>query len=401
MDHATQVALMRRIFGFLERRTTELAAAPYVNRVTTYTSSQQLERERDTLFRGEPLFVGLSGDAPEPGAYFVHTDTGVPILILRAASRELRAFLGICRHRGAQVASGSGVGAGRFVCPYHGWTYDESGRLVSAPCREGFSGLDPQALHLRPLPLVERYGMIFVRATPGDPIDIDAQLAGAQQELAAFGLEGYVPFARHEVEKAMNWKLVIDTFLEAYHVPTLHEHTLSPTILGTPALWDAFGRSSRLVAVRRSIAEMRTRPESEWNLLQHSVVLYNIFPNTMLIYQVDHVEIVQAYPGADADSAKIVFTFYTPGAVTTERARRHFQANLDLLLTVTVAEDFRIGEQIQRGFHAKGHDTVIYGRNEPGVAHYHRMIKAAIDAVSRDGSAASRDGNLTPGSTIA
>jgi phenylpropionate dioxygenase-like ring-hydroxylating dioxygenase large terminal subunit len=379
MEHATQVALMRRIFGMLDQHTTEMGAAPYVNHVSTYTSPVQLQRERALLFRRQPLLVGLSGDAAEPGAYFVQADSGIPILVVRTQSQDVHAFLAVCRHRGAQVAWGSGQSEGRFTCPYHGWTYDDHGRLVSQPCREGFPGLEPAALCLQGLPVAERHGMIFARTAPGDPIDVDAHLAGAQHEIAPLGLERYVRFARHTTQRAMNWKLVIDTFLEAYHVPFLHERTLSPMILGMPAVWDAFGHSGRLVAVRRSIADARHMPESVWNLFTHSVVLYHLFPNTMLIYQVDHVEVVQAYPGADGvDSATIVFTLYTPQAVTTEKARRHFQANLDLLLKVTLDEDFRIGEPIQRGFHADENGTVVYGRNEPGVAHFHRMIHAAL-----------------------
>jgi phenylpropionate dioxygenase-like ring-hydroxylating dioxygenase large terminal subunit len=373
------VDLMRRIFELLDGQSTQLGAAPYLNQVSAYTSEAQLARERALLFRREPLLLGLSCDAAETGAYFAHVDSGVPILVVRARAGGLNAFVGLCRHRGAQLVDGAGTGSGRFTCPYHGWTYDEEGRLVAQPCREGFVGLPRETLRLARLPVAERYGMIFVRPAAGEPIDVDAHLGGAQHELAAFGLERYVRFARHETRRAMNWKLVIDTFLEAYHVPRLHARTLSGTILGTPTAWDAFGRSGRLVAVRRSIESARRQPEAEWNLLEHSVVLYQLFPNTMLIYQRDHVEIVHAYPGAaGADTAQIVFTLYTPAPVTSDGARRHFQDNFDLLLTVSENEDFRLAEQIQRGFHSGGHDTVIYGRNEPGVAHYHRTIKAAL-----------------------
>jgi phenylpropionate dioxygenase-like ring-hydroxylating dioxygenase large terminal subunit len=378
MDHATQVTLVRRILTLLEARATELAPAPYVNRVTTYTSATQLERERALLFRGEPLLVGLSGDVPEPGSYLVHAEAGVPVLIVRSASGTLRAFLDVCRHRGAQVVTGAGKSTGRFTCPYHGWVYDEDGRVVAQPCSEGFAGLG-DTLCLAKLPVAERHGMIFVRATAGDPIDADAQLGGAEQELAPLGLERYVPFARHQTERAINWKLAVDTFLEAYHVPSLHQQSLAPTILGAPALWDAFGRSGRLVAVRRSITELRSRPEAEWSLLEHAVVLWGLFPNTVLIHQIDHVELVQAHPGAGGpDTSRIVFRLYTPGAVREDAARRHFQANFDLLVRTVEGEDFHVCEQIQRGFHAGGPGVVVYGRNEPGLAHYHRMIDRTL-----------------------
>ena len=388
MDHATQVALVRRILRFVDENTTELAAAPYVNSVSSYTSPAQLEQERALLFGKEPLLVGFTTDAGEPGDYFTHTDTGVPILVVRARSGRLNAFLDICRHRGAQVVAGCGRSSGRFTCPYHGWTYDEEGQLVFQPCRDGFAGLPPETLGLRRLPLAERHGMIFVRAAAGDPIDVDAHLGGAERELAPLGLERYVRFARHETERQLNWKLAVDTFLEAYHVPTLHDRSLGPAILGWPAVWDAFGRGSRLVAARRSVADLRRRDEAEWNLLEHSVVLYNLFPNTVLIHQIDHIEVVQAYPGsAGADSARIVFALYTPQAATADGARRHFQANFDLLVETVENEDFRTCEGIQRGFHVPGQETVVYGRNEPGLAHYHRMVRSTLGIPDPDPAA--------------
>jgi phenylpropionate dioxygenase-like ring-hydroxylating dioxygenase large terminal subunit len=381
MDHATQVALMQRIFGFLDADTTQMGAEPHVNRVSTYTSPNQLERERARLFRREPLFLGLSSDASGAGAYFTHVDSGVPILVVRAPDGGLRAFLALCRHRGAQIVSGAGKAPGRFTCPYHGWAYAEDGRLIARPCAEGFSGVPIETLSLKALPVAERHGMIFARAAAGDAIDVDAHLGGAERELAALGLESYVAFARHETERAMNWKVVMDTFLEAYHVPSLHHRSLSAAILGSPAAWDAFGRCGRMIAVRRSLVEARRRPQSEWNLLRHAVVLYQVFPNTMLIHQVDHIEVVQSYPGAAGpDSAKIVYSLYTPAPVTADGARRHFQANFDVLVGAVEDEDFQIAEQMQRGFRADEGATVIYGRNEPGLAHYHRMIDAALAA---------------------
>jgi phenylpropionate dioxygenase-like ring-hydroxylating dioxygenase large terminal subunit len=381
MDRATQVALMQRIYGFFDAHTTELGEAPYVNRVSSYISDDRLRSERALLFRREPLFLGLSHDAGAPGDYFTHTDSGVPILVVRARSGELRAFLALCRHRGAQVVSGSGKTSGRFSCPYHGWTYADDGRLVAQPCAEGFAGIPIETLSLKQLPVAERYGMIFARGEAGGPIDVDAHLGGAEGELAPLGLEGYLLFRRHETQRALNWKLVMDTFLEAYHVPSLHRRSLSPAILGSPAAWDAFGRSSRMVAVRRSIIDARRQPQSSWNLLEHSVALYQLFPNTMFIHQVDHVEVVQSYPGtAGADSAKIIYSLYTPQAVTTDSARRHFENNFDLLVSAVEDEDFVIAEQMQRGFHADPRATVVYGRNEPGLAHYHRMLEAALSA---------------------
>jgi hypothetical protein len=97
----------------------------------------------------------------------------------------------------------------------------------------------------------------------------------------------------------------------------------------------------------------------------------------VLIHQIDHVELIQVHPDGP-DGATVVFSLYTPRGVEDDAARRHFQANFDLLVTVSDQEDFRLGEGIQRGFHVPGNDRVVYGRNEPGVAHFHRMVNDCL-----------------------
>ena len=134
MDETRQREVIRRILRFLDQGTTELAAAPYVNAVATYTSPSRLERERALLFRREPLLLGLSRDAAER----VRTSRGATAAFRRwwfaRAPASCKAFVNVCRHRGAPVASGSGMAAGRFTCPYHGWVYDESGSVMAQPC---------------------------------------------------------------------------------------------------------------------------------------------------------------------------------------------------------------------------------------------------------------------------
>ena len=57
--------------------------------------------------------------------------TGVPILVVRARSGELNAFMNVCRHRGNVVAAGKG-NRRVFACAYHAWTYALDGRLIGA-----------------------------------------------------------------------------------------------------------------------------------------------------------------------------------------------------------------------------------------------------------------------------
>ncbi|MGA2129327.1 MAG: Rieske (2Fe-2S) protein, partial [Xanthobacteraceae bacterium] len=123
MLHEDQVAQARKLLGYLDTKTTAMAPAVYRNPVSDYTCPRQLERERESFFSGGPLNIGLSCLLPSAGDFMTHDYSGVPILLVRHEDGTLRAFLNVCRHRGARLADGCGKDARRFTCPYHAWTY--------------------------------------------------------------------------------------------------------------------------------------------------------------------------------------------------------------------------------------------------------------------------------------
>jgi phenylpropionate dioxygenase-like ring-hydroxylating dioxygenase large terminal subunit len=379
MRQDDQQAILRRISRHLAEGSTDMAPEPYRNGIDAYTDADRAARERDLLFSREALFLAMSCDVPAPGDYLCVDAAGVPLLLVRGDDGVLRCFFNVCRHRGGRVAEGRGNGARVFTCPYHAWSYGLDGGLAGQPTAEGFAGIDRCTLSLTQVPVAEKYGLIFARPTPGDPVDVDVVLDGAEAELAAYGLETYHHFETREMTRPMNWKLVVDTFLEAYHIPALHKKTIAPLILGSPAIYDTFGRNGRLIGVRRSIADLENTPEPERSLLPHATILYILHPNTVLIHQVDHVETWQIFPaGNGVDEAHMRISLYAPAPVETDKARDYWRANLDLLIDVTSREDFVLGGQIQQGFNTQAQDSVIYGRNEPGLIHFHHTLKQAL-----------------------
>ena len=132
MDRACEIDLLKTLLHYLDTKTTCMADAPWRNEVTAFTCPERNKREQDILIRKRPLVMGLSCDWPKPGAYRAEDFAGVPILIARGSDGRLRAFLNVCRHRGAKVAQGCGS-AGAFTCPYHGWTYGNDGALRGLP----------------------------------------------------------------------------------------------------------------------------------------------------------------------------------------------------------------------------------------------------------------------------
>jgi hypothetical protein len=192
-------------------------------------------------------------------------------------------------------------------------------------------------------------------------------LEGLAGELASYGLASWHHFATKTLEPRVNWKIAVDTFLEAYHLAALHRASVGPIFFGNLCLSDAFGLNHRMVAVRRSFAELASEDAAARDLLRHTIELYTIFPNTVFIHQADHVEVWRMFPKSGrADACKVYLSLYTPEPATTEAARRHWQANI--------------------GSGAQEH--VTYGRNEPGLIHFHGSLGRALEA---DPLAAHRD----------
>jgi phenylpropionate dioxygenase-like ring-hydroxylating dioxygenase large terminal subunit len=129
----------RKLFGYLDTQTTANADSVYRNEVDDYTCRNQFARERELFFRRGPLFVGLSCLLSRTGDYMTHDYAGVPMLLVRHKDGNLRAFLNVCRHRGARLIDGAGHDVKRFLCPYHSWAYATDGRLIARPDERSFA----------------------------------------------------------------------------------------------------------------------------------------------------------------------------------------------------------------------------------------------------------------------
>jgi phenylpropionate dioxygenase-like ring-hydroxylating dioxygenase large terminal subunit len=378
----TQVDLMRRVFAHLRAGTTDIADDVHRQPTSAYCSPERLARESETLFRRFPLLVGMSCQIPKPGDHFTEDHSGVPILVVRGQDGVVRAFLNVCRHRGARVAEGCGH-ARAFTCPYHGWTYGLDGALRGIPDQRSFPGVDPGQHGLAPLPVAERHGMLWVRPTAGSgppTLDIATHLGGLDAELESYGLATYHHYETREIRRKMNWKLVIDTFLEPYHLGVLHRQTVGPLFIGNLCLFEPFGLHLREVLPRRSIETQVDAPESEWDFIAHNTIVYVLFPNTVFVMQVDHAETWRVFPvEGKADECVMVLDFFVPDPIDSDSARRHWERNMDLTIRTVCDEDFPVGEGIQRGMGSGAQTHTSYGRNEPALAHFERTVSQVVD----------------------
>ena len=378
MDHATQVARVKKAWQLIDSGQT--TTTPGVKRapVAAYTDRQWLRRELASVFKNHPLFMGLSAVIAEPGNFLTMEHGTLPILLVRGDDGVARAFINMCRHRGAPVARGCGRAA-NFTCAYHAWTYNRAGALKAIPDQRNFPGIELKAHGLASLPLVERHGMIWVQPDPEADINLDAHLASLQDELAGYDLQNYVHYESRVLQRDINWKMPIDTFLEPYHFATLHKDTVGPIFFGNLCLFEGHGLHHWMAVVRKSIEGLREQPESEWDFIKHTAISYQLFPNTIFTMQADHVETWRVFPVRNrVDQCVIYFDCYVPEPVTSDKGKAYWDKNIDLAIRTVDGEDIAIQQEMENNYLSGAMKEVLIGQNEPALAHFHQSLERAM-----------------------
>ena len=292
-----QRALIERYLGFRNGEWTDVAPASMRNPASAYVDPERFAREMKLLFRERPVPVGLSCECKEPGSYMTARLGGVPIAIVRQSDGTLCGFFNACRHRGAPVLSGDGAGLRAMVCPYHAWSYRLDGTLLGRPQDWGFDDVAQSECNLRPIAVAEQYGLIYAQPSENASISIDSLLEGMQTEIAEYDLASYTHFETRTREWNFNWKLVIDTFTENYHIPALHRRSIAPYYDDRHSIWDTYGLHQRTVNFRRTIdKELAEKAPQDRRLLPHTTIEYFLLPNALLTHQLDHVELWRVTP---------------------------------------------------------------------------------------------------------
>lgn len=381
MDGGSERQLIGELGELLERGTTAMAPEIRYEPSTSYTDPERQARERDLLFRRYPLVVATSSELPTAGDFTTSSIAGLPVLTVRGDDGQVRCLVNICRHRGNQVCMQESGNKRVFHCEYHAWTYDRAGRLRSPVDREGFADLPNGDFGLITLPTEERHGLIWTLPTPGAVLDVLAHLGPEfDRELADLNLGHFTLYARTVFEQPFNWKLAADTFHEVFHLAYLHKKTVGPLFIGNVGAYQEWGLHHRYSAVRKSFAEMLQQSVEEQSIYPHSSLVHLLFPNTLVTWQMDHIETWRFYPSAGRDDACIVEgAMLVPEAPTTDSARRHWDNNWRILMATILDEDFATMTRIQRNLETGAVKELAFGRNEVALQHFHSGLHAELD----------------------
>ena len=377
------IDLTRRALKLARDNATDLAPGVHMVDAANYTCLERHNRDRAILL-ASPQLVGYVSELPNPGAYCTKTVMGRSILLTRTSQGSVKAFDNVCLHRQAQVVTGCGS-AKRFTCPYHAWTYDNTGRLMALPGREGFPEVTVRSDGLTELPAAEFAGFLWVALDPladGGTLDIAAHLGPLADELDSWGIGRWSPLGEKVLDSPINWKLAIDTFAENYHFATVHRQTFATIARSNCTVFDAYGPHHRLIFPLNAILEldMDLDEAPEWDPFHNMVVIYALFPNIVLSVTIANGELFRIYPGDRPGRSITVHQNSTPLDLSDESVAAGAQAVFEYAHATVRDEDYRLVEGLQANLESGAREQLTFGRNEPGLQHRHITWEQAINA---------------------
>jgi Rieske 2Fe-2S family protein len=318
------------------------------------------ELERDRLFSRLWVCVGRADHFPAAGDYRTVTVGGENVVILRGEDGGLRAFLNVCRHRGARVCPAESGHARALQCRYHAWTYGLDGRLLSAPGLQGLAGFDRRDFGLAPVALEVWEGLVWLTlAEEHAPLrdqlvpQLDSRLGGPER-LAPYRIGALQVGRTIEYEVGANWKVVVENFMECYHCAPMHPELVRLLPAFRQGVTQEYGLGTRLADEAEALTWSGRAPAPPFPGLpagyeRHYFGLV-LRPNLFLNLLPDHVIVHTLTPLAPDRSRVVCDWLFAADAV----ARPGFDPDDTVRLFDRVnRQDWEVCESVQSGVRSR------------------------------------------------
>ncbi len=372
--------IYNRIANHLRNGTTDLAETDLNIPAMQFVSPEWAAQELD-LFRKLPLIVAHSSELAGPGSYVTREVLGKPVLLVRQDDGQPKAFLNMCRHRGGLVEQAPSGTKRVFVCRYHGWSYERSGKLRGVPYEQSYEPIDRQCRSLKQIRVAEHLGFIWLQFEGEGELSIADYLGpDANAQLESFGLGGAKIVTEGTFELKINWKLVADGALDILHAPFLHPEGVDKLVTSHAGVWRDFGRHGQLFTVRKKVAEQMKVGEQVDRGSKNFTANLSIFPNAIIFVTPDHVEFWTIWPSPCGRKSTTHIRLLARPDILDDRMLKRINRSWDILKQAALQEDWPMAATIQANAEANPDSTFLYGRGELTCQHLHRELRKMFEA---------------------
>lgn len=329
-----------------------------------YTDPEFPRTERELVFAPTWAALGFASDVPESGDVRPVQLLSLPLIMLRDREGEVRVFHNVCSHRGRQLVDAPCKVQAGLRCPYHSWHYGLDGKLKGTPhigganvhsCRD----FDRNRHGLREVRSAVWCDIVFVNLS-GEAESFDDYIRPVMTRWRRFwgdsgpqelrpALDGHLL-----LDVASNWKLAVENYCEAYHLPWVHPGLNSYSRLEDHySALDEEGESfSGQGTYAYNLAEITgiSLPKlSQWPQEREREAEYlALYPNALIGLQADHLFVVLLEPLSERHTREHLRLLFVGEAAIDDRFTAARQSTL-ASWKIVFEEDVTMVEGMQRG----------------------------------------------------
>jgi glycine betaine catabolism A len=353
-----------------------------------YTDPAVFAVEQERIFEAMWFAVARGGELDAPGRFVTRQVGRESVIVVRGRDSRLRAFLNVCRHRGARLcADESGQVRRNLQCLYHAWTYGLDGRLVAAPNLTQMADIDRTEYGLIEVHLREWLGYAWVCLADEPPSFEDEVIGAADERLGGVGVIGGWQVDQLEVGRRItydvraNWKLIIENFMECYHCATIHPELTEvlPEFAGGYAAQAFVGHGALFAEEAEGFtvdgsAGLATIPgvDAEHDRRYYAIT---VKPQVFINLVPDHVIFHRMYPTAPDRTVVECDWLYLPDVV---RSEADLSRSVELFDRVN-RQDFEACEACQPAMSSRAYATGgVLVPSEHHITEFHSWVQSRL-----------------------
>lgn len=300
---------------------------------------------------------------------------GQTVVVCRDGDGHVTAFANVCQHRGARLAEdGDPYAGGQVVCPWHGFTYDRSGRVTAVPRRASFDRGLVDGLRAPAVAAVEYAGLVWINLAGDDAEPFEHWVGPLGDELAAYGMDDWYLVGERRWPVAANWKSVVEGFSEDYHARVVHDDTIPSGLVYDGTQIRLLGRHTMMVTPLGSVDYDALAAPIDHR--RHAYCHYSAFPATVLSCFPTHAQVMSMVPLAVDRTelrVQVVARPQAPGGVDQARYEQRMATGVDHFAAIA-AEDLSVLDRLATTASAAAYRRNVYSRLEARISRFHQAI---------------------------
>jgi choline monooxygenase len=330
-----------------------------------YTSSEYLMIEREKIFKDKWSIIGIGSSVPNSGDAKPYNLLGIPLIILRDKENKIRVFHNVCSHRGFKLLSEPCSLKNVLRCPYHSWSYNFDGKLVSTPHIGGLNihesdKFDKSQSNLKEVKSKVWMDIIFININNNE-IEFDeyvkpledrwSKLISKEDQNLLVNSKDYGYFS---LDVQSNWKFAIENYCESYHLPTIHPELNKISnisdhyhIQGLPNRFAGQGskKYNQLIKENKAFDNFKKWPKD----LSKNSEYIALFPNVMIGLHIDHFYVFWLEPISINKTKEHLAMYYVGDSSANGKEFKSMRKENARIWKDVMSEDIKAVEGMQEG----------------------------------------------------